>query len=219
MFDDDAETPRYIETLPRRGYRFLAKVEAVTNGSEAVVGPTTAPVDKPDTSKEAPPSEPKPTAKAARWQYGTAVALILAIAAGTLYWFVRPRTPVVTAVHQLTHTGRPKSGYVEIDGPEFISTEFNNSKSHVAEVSTAGGEVSYLDTQLDNAGVQDISSDGSKLLVGTGGTPGSLWIVPLPAGPPRRIPGEFTGSSFLPGDLADRLCATFRLPPPVRCRR
>jgi DNA-binding winged helix-turn-helix (wHTH) protein len=26
---DDAETPRYIETLPRRGYRFIAPVEAV----------------------------------------------------------------------------------------------------------------------------------------------------------------------------------------------
>ncbi|MBZ5563853.1 MAG: winged helix-turn-helix domain-containing protein, partial [Acidobacteriia bacterium] len=33
---DDAETPRYIETLPRRGYRFIAAVEtarrAVSNG-------------------------------------------------------------------------------------------------------------------------------------------------------------------------------------------
>lgn len=25
VFDDDAETPRYIETLPRRGYRFIAQ--------------------------------------------------------------------------------------------------------------------------------------------------------------------------------------------------
>src|SRR5271157_1003725 len=37
---DDAETPRYIETLPRRGYRFVARVEwvqpAATNGA---VGP------------------------------------------------------------------------------------------------------------------------------------------------------------------------------------
>ena len=33
VFDDDAATPRYIETLPRRGYRFIAQVEAVQNGS------------------------------------------------------------------------------------------------------------------------------------------------------------------------------------------
>ena len=31
---DDSETPRYIETLPRIGYRFIGKLE--TRGSEAV---------------------------------------------------------------------------------------------------------------------------------------------------------------------------------------
>jgi len=30
---DDAETPRYIETLPRRGYRFIAPVEKVVDGA------------------------------------------------------------------------------------------------------------------------------------------------------------------------------------------
>jgi eukaryotic-like serine/threonine-protein kinase len=152
--------------------------------------------DKTLWTKEAALPPPKPK----RWQYAAAVALILAIAAGALYWFLRPRTPVVTAIHQLTHTGRPKSNYVETDGIRVYFTEFkNNSKSHVAEVSTAGGEVSYVDTQLDDAGVQDISQDGTELLVFGAGTPGSLWILPLPAGPPRRIRGEFTGSSFLPG--------------------
>ncbi len=33
---DDAETPRYIETLPRRGYRFIAPVE--TAGADLRVG-------------------------------------------------------------------------------------------------------------------------------------------------------------------------------------
>jgi TolB-like protein/DNA-binding winged helix-turn-helix (wHTH) protein/Flp pilus assembly protein TadD len=33
---DDAETPRYIETLPRRGYRFIAPVEKVADGTTGV---------------------------------------------------------------------------------------------------------------------------------------------------------------------------------------
>ena len=37
---DSAETPRYIETLPRRGYRFLADVERI--GEERPVPPTVA---------------------------------------------------------------------------------------------------------------------------------------------------------------------------------
>jgi Tol biopolymer transport system component/DNA-binding winged helix-turn-helix (wHTH) protein len=199
VFDDDAETPRYIETLPRRGYRFIGKIETVPNGSEAVVDRTTAPVDEPDTSKEVPPSEPKPTAKLARWKYAILVALILASAAGALYWVFRPRTPIVTAIRQLTHTGRHKFGYVVSDGTGVYFNEIKDGKTQVAEVSTAGGEVSYLDTQVDNSSVQDISPDGSELLVGIRGGPGPVWIVPLPAGSPRRIAGEFIGGSFLPG--------------------
>ena len=34
---DDAESPRYIETLPRRGYRFIAPVEALVARKEAPV--------------------------------------------------------------------------------------------------------------------------------------------------------------------------------------
>jgi len=32
--NDDAANPRYIETLPKRGYRFIAAVEAGKNGGE-----------------------------------------------------------------------------------------------------------------------------------------------------------------------------------------
>ncbi len=35
---DSAESPKYIETLPRRGYRFIAAVEEVRNGAAGVVG-------------------------------------------------------------------------------------------------------------------------------------------------------------------------------------
>jgi serine/threonine protein kinase/WD40 repeat protein len=141
------------------------------------------------TRKAAPP--PK---KPRRWQYATA-AMILALA-GVALWVYRPRTPVVTAIRQLTYTGRQKQGYVETDGTRIYFSEIKDGKSHVAQVSTAGGEVSYLDASFDNVGVQDVSSDGSELLVNG---PEGLWILPLPAGAPRHIPVESTGSSFLPG--------------------
>jgi hypothetical protein len=37
---DDAETPRYIETLPRRGYRFIAPIEATPQPAAEVLAPT-----------------------------------------------------------------------------------------------------------------------------------------------------------------------------------
>src|SRR5438309_7175866 len=44
---DDAGAPRYIETLPRRGYRFRA---SVTGGSAAVVSPVALPISGHDAS-------------------------------------------------------------------------------------------------------------------------------------------------------------------------
>ena len=36
---DDPEAPRYVETLPRRGYRFIAPVESIQNNDGIVKGP------------------------------------------------------------------------------------------------------------------------------------------------------------------------------------
>jgi len=52
---DSAENPRYIETLPRRGYRFIAKVEWLD--AKAAGLPTTAPDDAPPPSDPLPPPE------------------------------------------------------------------------------------------------------------------------------------------------------------------
>ena len=50
---DDADNPRFIETLPQRGYRFLAPVEINS------VGPAAVSSGLPQT-REAPLSDPKP---------------------------------------------------------------------------------------------------------------------------------------------------------------
>jgi len=64
---DRADTPRFVETLPRRGYRFIG------------------PVDKSDSPTTAPPPPPKPlkglTTKA-RWISGVALSLAVLVAIG-----------------------------------------------------------------------------------------------------------------------------------------
>jgi DNA-binding winged helix-turn-helix (wHTH) protein/Tol biopolymer transport system component len=203
VLNDDAETPRYIETLPRRGYRFIAQVEAIPNGNGAVtetVKNTRAQLAEADTSNQVPLSDSPPTSSFTGWKYVIAAGIILAVAAGALYWLLRPRTPIVTAIHQLTHTGLRKFGNVVTDGTRVYFAEIKDGKSHVAEVSKLGGEVSYLDIQLENPSVHDISPSGSELMLeNQWRAPGPLWLVPLPSGPLRRVPGEFTASCFFPG--------------------
>jgi TolB-like protein/DNA-binding winged helix-turn-helix (wHTH) protein/Tfp pilus assembly protein PilF len=94
--NDDADGPRFIETLPRRGYRFIANVEYPQNHSTTVPGIdstqvafTTAPVTEdggePSKQESASPSDvvPEP-ARSARWPWlviVAAVVILVAIAA------------------------------------------------------------------------------------------------------------------------------------------
>jgi DNA-binding winged helix-turn-helix (wHTH) protein len=68
---DSAETPRYIETVARRGYRFIAPVEA----DQAVAPPTTV-----DPAPDAPPASPLSARR--RLPLGLALASMAAVAVG-----------------------------------------------------------------------------------------------------------------------------------------
>jgi len=55
VLDDSADNPRFVETLPRRGYRFIAPVELIGE-DEATSIVKEAPADR----QEPPPPEPRP---------------------------------------------------------------------------------------------------------------------------------------------------------------
>ena len=79
--DDDAGDPSFIETLPRRGYRFIAQVNAM-----AAIEPV-APQPAPANETGLPPALllPMPRRRIRPVWIGAAVALVAAVALGTLY--------------------------------------------------------------------------------------------------------------------------------------
>ena len=83
---DSSDNPRFVETLPRRGYRFIAPVEA--SESEAKKSPPEAaasPDGQAPATADAPPPAPK-----SRWIPAVAFLLLLLIAVGT-FFFMRLR--------------------------------------------------------------------------------------------------------------------------------
>ena len=93
--NDEADKPRFIETLPKRGYRFVGPAVEPMRVPESSSGKETRSVAHEDAAE----SEANATGSAplagARWRIAAAVAaLIVAIAAG-VYFFAR-RTPALT---------------------------------------------------------------------------------------------------------------------------
>lgn len=146
--------------------------------------------------------------KLSREKLVAVAALVLASMAAGWYWFIRPRTPVVTGIHQLTRSGHQKvAGHFApavTDGARLYFYEWRQSRLHVAQISTKGGDISYLDMpSISNPWLADISAGGSELLVLDNaplGVDGPIWIASLPNGPQRRIDDLAVGSAaFLPG--------------------
>lgn len=79
VLDDSAEEPRYIETLPRRGYRFIARVENGNLLASVAVEEHLAPV---------PPLEPTPKPRNKRRLVIAACGAALLIVAALIAWRV-----------------------------------------------------------------------------------------------------------------------------------
>jgi DNA-binding winged helix-turn-helix (wHTH) protein/Tol biopolymer transport system component len=185
---DEAETPRYIETLPRRGYRFIAPVE--THIQELAV-PEVSPA----------PETPKPAAATKR---GVLLALSLALVAGAsvMIWVKLPLSQAVPKVVdsvQITKDGSIKAVATfrlvsDSNSLYFQEGQLSESEQNVAlvQVSTQGGETARIPISLRNPIALDFSQVRSELLLSAGefDVPSNerpLWALPLPAGPPHRL--------------------------------
>ena len=171
--DDDAENPRFIETLPRHGYRFIGPVNGAGQARSAEA---TVPV-----------SRSVPWLRF-RWLVVAALASVFALVLLAVLRSQQP-APKILGTTQLTSDGREKGAVIATDGLRIYFSEQVNGHWVVAAVSTSGGQVVPILTPFQDAILLNISSDRSELLVGAGGKLEEmpLWLVPILGGPPRRL--------------------------------
>ena len=181
VLGDSAESPRFIETLSRRGYRFIALVE--TDLSLVNTDPIQKPIETPK----------KPRRRFRLWLSILSGAAVLAVV--LVLWISFFRTagmPRVVRFTQLTHDGQRKDGPLLTDGVRiYFNESLSDGRNVIAQVSVKGGEVTPLSVSLKASSVCDLSRDGTELLIaspedaGTGGK--SFWIQPVAGGSPLRI--------------------------------
>src|SRR5581483_5303449 len=189
--NDDSENPRFVETLYRRGYRFIAPVSGAPNPEQiplVEIGSLSAASAEPMSSRAA--SDVSTRRK--RSIFYLAILLLLFIVGAAAYWLAPSRQPTILGYTQITHDARGK-GLVSTDAERLYFAELQGDRAVASQVSVAGGETSVLATPFENAGPFSVAPNGSALLLGVFRYTAQgmeLWSLPLPSGAARRL-GDF----------------------------
>jgi len=209
---DSAESPHLIETLHRRGYRFIALTHGTAGGSKS---PESAPevrevgdgetgfleakVSQPPRPEAAPLeiSRAKTGVAARRLLITSASCVVLAFAAVLARPLVPP--PRVTGIHQITHIGTVVSNQnLLVSGSRIYFMVGEKGESQIRYVSLDDGSIFPVAKPFPRMELDDIFPSGNELLLGeiAQGVPltewrRNLWRWPVPSGTPRRIGNIF----------------------------
>jgi Tol biopolymer transport system component/DNA-binding winged helix-turn-helix (wHTH) protein len=185
---DEADNPRFVETLPRRGYRFIAPVHNPAPGAPTAAGHAT----------EATQEVRKPSS----FVRGLAIASLSVVAIAVLVrvsWLHPSRTTEVVE-RKLTANSLEnsvKSAAVSPDG-KFLAYS-DNTGLYLKEIHT--GETHRLTLpQNFSAEVNDWFPDGSHLLVHHEDQPlkQSLWSVSIFGGSLRQLTDDGSSGALSP---------------------
>jgi DNA-binding winged helix-turn-helix (wHTH) protein/Tol biopolymer transport system component len=190
---DNADNPRFIETLPRRGYRFLAPV-ALPAEPETASTASAAPVS----DQFQAPSPAATGRRGMRWlPIALAVTGVIAVAAAIALWRAGTNSPLgfhVARYTQLTHDGFSKSQNPVLvnDGSRIYFSEETGTGFVIGQVPVSGGEVTRVPLPFEDKvlGICDISPDRTKFLLSAWRgwwKEDPLWEMPTTGGPARRV--------------------------------
>jgi Tol biopolymer transport system component/DNA-binding winged helix-turn-helix (wHTH) protein len=178
---DESDNPRFVETLYRRGYRFIAPVSIQT--PRAVDETGSLPAD----------SSPSREPAARSWKRLTFIAAgcLAVLLVGLTFERMPKSTPRITGFTQLTSGGKVHQlGALATDGQRLYFNAADKDRIALAEVSVSGGDSTLIAMPFQNTLLDDIAPDGSSLLIsgfeGTG-VESPMWLLPLPAGSPRPL--------------------------------
>jgi len=200
--NDNAENPVFIETVPRRGYRFIAPVEIVAVETSPMM--TAIRIESGDDREalelslddDVPPGKAQANEDAdKRWRRWPAWWKVVGMAAGivaAMAFFLWPRPePKLVGVSQLTHIGQVDPwGKLVTDGSRIYFVVRDVTGWNLMQTSVEGGNVQRTPTPFDNTRIFDLSPDHAQFLIGQfthEGEETPLWFWPVQGGAPRRV--------------------------------
>jgi len=179
---DSAEIPRFVDTIPRVGYRFVGPVEGA-GGLPALPPPATEP--------------PRAAAPRGRW---TLLALggVLMAAAVLSVILTRPRVAERPTLRYLTHSGQDWGPAASPDGRRVAFTSERDGRRRIWLTDLAKGDESPLTTGPADSGARFSPDGGSILFTRIDAGIATLYLVPSSGGEPRRLLGRATSGDWSP---------------------
>jgi Tol biopolymer transport system component/DNA-binding winged helix-turn-helix (wHTH) protein len=182
---DAADNPRFVVTVGRRGYRFIAPVEELDK---------TQPI--PEEMTEIPNriqgnAVPK---RSGIVLIGISVGLSLAVVTALLVSLSKFRPPQVKRLVQISHAGTVFRSQLLTDGPRLYFRAGVEGQMAFEQVSVEGGDSSPLTGIRSNLIMEDLFPRTSEFLLRDGNEPRSLWVESLVSNTARRV-GEIKASS------------------------
>ncbi len=188
---DQAENPRFVETLARRGYRFIAPVKVIKSGAAHAASIVE---DQPAAAEQESKISNHPV-----WRW-TSIGLALVCVLLMIGVDLRSPTRKPYRVMQVTHSGRLMSNEPDVesfaatvtDGTRLYFSQVEDGDLHLAVALAANGEMSSFRLPADVGAplIGSLSPDGSRLLVHShlqADPEQPLWIVPTLGGDAHRV--------------------------------
>ena len=203
---ESADTPIFIETLARRGYRFIGNVEITT-----ATPPALSDLDglKPDTETGRVPTKVSPTSAsgpwARKWQFvGAALAIVVvaSMAVGWLLWRQASRSKLSQAsvtLQRLTTNATENRIFASAISPDGKYLAYSDKTgAYLRLLST--GELHPLLPKGSDVMFLGWFPDSSQLLASWAAPPANrhLWSLAIMGGNPRQLSDEGWSASLSP---------------------
>lgn len=209
---DDAENPRFIETVPRQGYRFVAPVHVINDVPATVLAGQVANLENGDASVEVrlrlhPEFSQELTAgasrdrlraeRAQRWFDFLLLTVAIVFGSWLLFFIVYPvPRPSVQRMSRITNASRiDEWGGIVSDGTRIFFLERDAGRWRLMQTSVEGGNAEVMAAPFENTRLFAISPDHSQFLIGQFTRRDDempLWLWPVQGGEPRRL-GQASG--------------------------
>jgi hypothetical protein len=180
--NDEAGQPRYVETVPRRGYRFIAPVTGL-NSTEPPGLPAL-----PSLGSGAKPVTPGPRkARISTIAAFATATLLVGVGISAALWWRRPDRSTLADAKRITSAAFCCSTLSRDGKLLAYASGIAGGVMHIWVQQTAGGEAIQVTRGSDYDVSPDFSPDGTRIAFASTRGGGGIYLVPAFSGEPKRL--------------------------------